>query len=123
MTAASDPTDVTKIGTLSKPSVPIKPWDLDEYENQACIDWLNSDACRRELEVGRADASGNMVPNIRGVQNVWLHAREHQKAAAAKQPVMPPVPMVAPKGPPQKAAGTPPLPEAAPAGSPGTATI
>lgn len=125
MTAICDPTDVTKIGSLSKPSVPIKPWDFDSYENDQCLDWLNSEACRRELEVGRAGPDGVIAPNIRGVQNVWLHALEHQKAMKVKAPPMPPVPMVAGKGKPPAAGtpGPPPLAASAPAGSPGTATI
>ncbi len=111
--------------SLMRSSVPINPWDFDEWEMQACDDYLNSDACRIELKVGRANPeTGQLEPNIRGVQNVWLHRQEHAKAAAMKVPPVPPVPVVAPKGKPAaKPAGAPPLPASAPAGSPGTATI
>ena len=111
--------------SLVRSSVPIKPWDFDEYEYNACLDYLNSDAARIELKVGRADPqTGEMAPNVRGINNVWLHAQEHKKAMALKAPVMPPVPLVAPpKGGGAKPPGAPPLPASAPAGSPGTATI
>src|SRR5262249_15163359 len=88
--AVCDPTDVNKIGTMSAPSIPIHPWDFDPYEAQSCLDWLNSDACKHELKVGRVLAGApkgtQPQPNIRGVQNVYLHYQEHVKAAAAKQP-------------------------------------
>lgn len=111
--------------SLIRSSVPIQPWDFDLWEMQKCDDYLNSDAARIELKVGRADPStGQLAPNIRGIQNVWLHRQEHQKAAAMKMPPVPPVPLVAPpKGGPPKPGGAPPLPQSQPAGSPGTATI
>lgn len=111
--------------SLIRSSVPVKPWDFDQWEMAACDDYLNSDAARRELQVGRMNpATGQMEPNVRGIQNVWLHRQEHAKASAMKAPPMPPVPIVAPKGGgAAKSPGTPPLPASAPAGSPGTATI
>jgi hypothetical protein len=114
--------------SLIHSSVPIKPWDFDEWEMQACDDYLNSDAARIEEKVGRADpATGQLTPNIRGIQNVWLHRQEHAKAAAMKMPPVPPVPPVAPKKPggaPGAPGGPkPPVPASQPAGSPGTATI
>jgi hypothetical protein len=112
--------------SLIRSSVPIQPWDFDEWEMQACDDYLNSDAARIELKVGRADPmTGQLAPNIRGIQNVWLHRQEHAKAAAMKMPPVPPVPPVAPKkaGAPAPGAQKPPIPASQPAGSPGTATI
>lgn len=109
--------------SLIRSSVPINPWDFDQWHYDTCVDYLNSDACTIELKVGRADpVTGEMAPNTRGVMNVWLHAQEHKKAAAMKEPVMPPLPIVAPKGG-GKPAGQPPLAASAPAGSPGTATV
>ncbi len=111
--------------SLIRSSVPIKPWDFDEWEMQACDDYLNSDACRIELKVGRPDPmTGEMTPNQQGVMNVWYHRQEHAQAAKMKAPPVPPVPVVAPKGGGGKPATAPPhLPGNAPAGSPGTATI
>ncbi len=110
--------------SLVRPSVPINPWDFDQWEMQACDDYLNSDAARVELKVGRVNPeTGETEPNIRGIQNVWLHRQEHAKAAAMKAPPIPPVPIVAPKGGgAKKPPGAPPLPASAPAGAPGTAT-
>lgn len=111
--------------SLIRSSVPIQPWDFDQWEMQACDDYLNSDAARIELKIGRADPqTGQLAPNVRGIQNVWLHRQEHAKAAAMKMPPVPPVPIVAPKGGgPSKPAGAPPLPASQPGGSPGTATV
>lgn len=101
-------TDPPRIGTLTKPSVPIKPWDFDQWHGQACDEYLNGDACRIELQIGRAQpvedkATGEVtqktVPNIRGVMNVWLHDQEHKKALAMKQP--PPMPQPPPTAPPK----------------------
>lgn len=109
--------------SLVRPSVPISPWDFDEWEMQKCDDYLNSDAARVELKVGRTDpATGEQTPNIRGIQNVWLHREEHRKAMAAKAPPMPPVPPVAAAKPKPPAKG-PLMPGSAPAGSPGTETV
>ena len=111
--------------SLVRPSVPINPWDFDEWEMQACDDYLNSDAARVELKVGRVNPETQQTePNVRGIQNVWLHRQEHAKAAAMKAPPVPPAPIVAPKGGgAKKPPGAPPKPESQPAGSPGTATI
>ena len=111
--------------SLITSSVPVNPWDFDQWEMEKCDDWLNSDACRQELKVGRImPGSQEPQPNFRGVQNVWLHREEHRKAMLAKMPPAPPVPVVAPKahggG---KPAGAPPLPASQPAGSPGTASV
>lgn len=111
--------------SLMRSSVPIQPWDFDEWEMAACDDYLNSNAARVELKVGRIDpATGQLAQNTRGIDNVWLHRQEHAKAAAAKMPIMPPVPVVAGKGGEQgKPAGAPPLDASQAAGAPGTATI
>lgn len=111
--------------SLIRSSVPINPWDFDQWHYDTCVDYLNSDAATIEMKVGRADpVTGEMVPNQRGIMNVWLHAQEHKKAAAMKEPVVPPLPVVAPKaGPAKPPAGKPPLAASAPAGSPGTATV
>lgn len=110
--------------SLMRSSVPVKPWDFDQWELECCDDYLNGDAARTELKVGRPDPlSGQAVPNIRGIQNVWLHRQEHAQAMALKQPPMPPVPVVAPKGGAAKApAAAPIIPAAGPAGGPGTQT-
>jgi hypothetical protein len=77
-----------------KPSVPVDPvFDMHNYEFKACQDWLNSSE-RREQE-----ANGNVA----GVENVRLHAIEHQKFMA----MMAPPPAPAPAGP-QEAAPEPP---------------
>lgn len=113
--------------SLVRSSVPVKPWDFDQWEMQKCDDYLNSDACRIELQVGRMNPETKQVePNIRGVQNVWLHRQEHAKAMAAKMPPVPPMPLAAPPKRPATGGGPPKppmLPQSAPAGSPGTATI
>ncbi len=109
--------------SLTRSSVPIQPWDFDLWEMQKCDDYLNSNAARIEMKIGRMDPqTGQLTPNLRGIQNVWLHREEHRKAAAMKMPPVPPVPLVAPGAGP-KPAGAPPLPASQPAGSPGTATI
>ncbi len=112
--------------SLVKSSVPINPWDFDEWEMAACDDYLNSNACRIELKVGRPNPeTGQMEPNERGVMNVWAHRQEHAKAAAMKAPPMPPVPLVAGKGAPagKPGVGAPPEPASGAAGAPGTGTI
>jgi hypothetical protein len=110
--------------SLVRSSVPIQPWDHDDYEAEKCQDWLNSDACRVELQVGRPDpVTGVMTPNLRGVANVEAHRQEHLKALAAKMP--PPMPGGAPDAV-SGGTGTPPkpkamiLPTSAPVGTPGT---
>jgi hypothetical protein len=96
--------------SLMRPSVPIKPWDFDQWHIQACDEYLNGDACRIELQIGRAqlatdpvtgEVSEKTVPNVRGVMNVWLHRQEHAKALALKTPppMPPPPPVAKPKGP------------------------
>ena len=106
--------------SLVRSSVPIKPWDFDQWHIQACDEYLNGDACRIELQIGRAQLvddpitgapTEKTVPNVRGVQNIWLHRQEHAKALAMKTPPPPmPPPVAAPKGAPGQAS------EAEPAG-------
>lgn len=113
--------------SLTRSSVPINPWDHDEYEYTCCIDYLNSKAARMELEVGRVNPAGQLVPNPRGIENIWLHAMEHKQADLQKNPPMP-MPAVEPKGKPKagkpaKPEGAPPMAANGPAGSAGTATM
>jgi hypothetical protein len=124
--------------SLIRSSVPITPWDFDQWEMQKCDDFLNSDAARIELQIGRMNpATGQVEPNQRGVQNVWLHREEHRKAIMAKTPQMTPnaaqtqMPMQHAASPmqqqPHTPKATPPsspiAPAAAPAGSPTTQTV
>jgi hypothetical protein len=114
--------------SLVRSSVPVKPWDHDEWEAQKCQDWLNSDACRIESQIGRPDPlTRELVPNVRGVQNVELHRQEHLKAAALKNPPPPPMPAgPAPKGkasPPRPAGVMPGAVAALPGGAVGTQTV
>ena len=106
--------------SLMRSSVPIKPWDFDEWHIQACDEYLNGDACRIELQIGRAQlvpseiegepATEQTVPNVRGVMNVWLHRQEHAKALAMKNPqpaiVAPPVSIPKPGSPKPLTAGS-----------------
>jgi hypothetical protein len=76
-----------------KPSVPVDPvFDMHQYEFKACQDWLNSAERREQI------ANGNEL----GVENVRLHAIEHQKL------IPPPAPMPVPGGAPQAPPPEPP---------------
>ncbi len=59
----------------STPSIPVNDYDFHQWEASACQDWLNSEACRRQL------AEGNEV----GVQNVILHWKAHTAMLAQQQ--------------------------------------
>jgi len=102
-----------------QPSIPVNDWDRHQWEAEACQDWLNSEACRRQLAEG----------NDAGVQNVVLHWKAHVAAAAAQMPPpMPtgglPAPKPGPQIPPPQAAGGPLLPASTmPPGAPGAATM
>lgn len=115
--------------SLVRPSVPVNPWDRDEWELACCDDYLNSKAARNEVEIGRPDPlTGEMKPNMAGIQNVWLHRQEHAKQLALKQP---PMPMLPPEEPSKSGGGNKspkfngmtPTPEAGPPGALGTNTI
>jgi hypothetical protein len=81
-----------------KPSIMPDELDFHQFEFEKCKEWLSSSAARRQLANG----------NIQGVQNVKLHALEHQKMMAAQMP--PPIPMPAAGG----KAPAPPNPNVAP---------
>lgn len=79
--APAPPPDPTMI---AKASVPIWPSDFHEHEAKKVQDWLTSDECNTELTIGRTSPdpalSGEMVPNIAGVLNVYLHGEAHVQA-------------------------------------------
>jgi hypothetical protein len=87
-----------------KSSVPVQLLDFHAWEFAKCQEWLSSSARRQQ------DAEGNQA----GVQNVILHAMEHQQmmAALAPPPMAAPAPAPAPKpgGPPGKPAPAKPTP-------------
>lgn len=69
-----------------KSSIDIGQYDFDQAEFDKCKEWLSSRACREEIRRG----------NQKGVQNVTLHAQQHEdrlKQVAQQN---------APKGPPPK---------------------
>jgi len=70
--------------TIAKSSVTIMPSDFHEKEAQKVQDFLTSDECAAELTIGRPSPdpalNGEMVPNIAGVLNVYLHGEAHVQA-------------------------------------------
>ena len=100
---------------LLQPSIPVDELDYPQYEGPAGQAWLSTEACWRELNVGRPDTTGEIVPNTLGVLNVKLHTKAHLA-------LIPPPPTAAPMTtkPPQPGA-QPPI--GAPPGPIGTATI
>lgn len=68
---------------LLKPSIEVDDLDFHQWEGPAGQDWLSTEACWRELNVGRPGADGTPVPNVAGVENVKLHTKEHLARAAA----------------------------------------
>lgn len=97
-----------------KSSVPVGELDYHQYEFEKCQSFLSSEPCRKQLQAG----------NKEGVQNVFLHAKEHQafmamQAASMMQAAAPPAPAQAPHSPPKVhkvAASAPPGAPAPPAG-------
>lgn len=88
---------------LLKPSIEVEDLDFHQWEGPCGQDWLSTEACWRELNVGRPGADGQPQPNIAGVENVKLHVKEHlQRAAVMMQAQQ----AAAPQG----AAPTPPKP-------------
>ena len=100
---------------LLQPSIPVDELDYHQYEGPAGQSWLSSEACWRELNVGRPDTTGEIVPNTLGVLNVKLHTKAHLA-------LIPSPPTAAPMTtkPPQPGA-QPPI--GAPPGPIGTATM
>lgn len=100
---------------LLQPSIPVDELDYHQYEGPAGQAWLSTEACWRELNVGRPDTTGEVVPNALGVLNVKLHTKAHLA-------LIPPLPTAAPMTtkPPQPGA-QPPI--GAPPGPIGTATM
>lgn len=100
---------------LLQPSIPVDDLDYHQYEGTAGQAWLSTDSCWRELQIGRPDTTGEIVPNTLGVLNVKLHTKAHLA-------LVPPPPMSAPMTtkPPQP--GAPPTISAAP-GPAGTASM
>ena len=100
---------------LLQPSIPVDDLDYHQYEGAAGQAWLSTEECWRELNVGRPDTTGAIMPNTLGVLNVKLHVKEH----LAKMPA-PPAPAPMTTKPPQPGA-QPPI--GAPPGPIGTATM
>lgn len=96
-----------------KSSVPVDEFDYHQYEFEKCKSWLSSKACRDQKKAG----------NQAGVDNVKLHAQEHQQfmaiqaAAAAMQAAAPPMPAPAP-GPPHASPKVHKVAASAPPGAP-----
>ena len=68
---------------LLKPSIEVDDLDFHQWEGPCGQDWLSTEACWRELNVGRPGADGTPMPNVAGVENVKLHTKEHLMRAAA----------------------------------------
>jgi hypothetical protein len=68
---------------LLKPSIEVDDLDFHQWEGPCGQDWLSTEACWRELNVGRPGADGTPMPNVAGVENVKLHTKEHLQRAAA----------------------------------------
>ena len=62
---------------LLQPSIPVDELDYHQYEGTAGKAWLSTEACWRELNVGRPDTDGQVMPNTLGVLNVKLHTKAH----------------------------------------------
>lgn len=67
---------------LLKPSIDVDDLDFHQWEGPAGQDWLSTEACWRELNVGRPGPDGDAVPNTLGVENVRLHTKLHLERAA-----------------------------------------
>jgi hypothetical protein len=80
---------------LLKPSIEVDDLDFHQWEGPCGQDWLSTEACWRELNVGRPGPDGTPMPNVAGVENVKLHVKEHlerdavQAQAQAAQPKPP----------------------------------
>jgi hypothetical protein len=68
---------------LLKPSIEIDDLDFHQWEGPCAQNWLSTEAAWRELNVGRPGPDGTPMPNVAGVENVKLHAKEHLERAAA----------------------------------------
>lgn len=68
---------------LLKPSIEVDDLDFHQWEGPCGQDWLSTEACWRELNVGRPGPDGDAVPNTIGVENVKLHIKEHLARTAA----------------------------------------
>ena len=69
---------------LLKPSIEVDDLDFHQREGPCGQDWLSTEACWREINVGRPGADGTPMPNIAGVENVKLHVKEHLERAAVQ---------------------------------------
>ena len=85
---------------LLKPSIEVDDLDFHQWEGPCGQDWLSTEACWRELNVGRPGADGVPMPNVAGVANVRLHVKEHLERMAvmmqAQQSTQPHVPPAKP---------------------------
>lgn len=68
---------------LLKPSIDVDDLDFHQWEGPCGQDWLSTEACWREINVGRPGADGTPMPNVLGVENVKLHTKLHLARAAA----------------------------------------
>lgn len=81
----TQPDGITPISypeALLKPSIEVDDLDFHQWEGPCGQDWLSTEACWRELNVGRPGADGQPVPNTAGVENVKLHVKDHLQRAA-----------------------------------------
>ena len=98
---------------LLKPSIEIDDLDFHQWEGPCGQNWLSTEAAWREINVGRPGPDGTPMPNVLGVENVKLHAKEHllkaaamiQAQQAATSAITPPKP--GPPAPPQAPAAPP----------------
>jgi hypothetical protein len=77
-----DGQDVSYPESLLKPSIDVDDLDFHQWEGPAGQDWLSTEACWREINVGRPGPDGEAVPNTLGVENVRLHVKLHLQRAA-----------------------------------------
>jgi hypothetical protein len=97
---------------LLKPSIEVEDLDFHQWEGPCGQDWLSTEACWREINVGRPGPDGTPMPNVLGVENVKLHVKEHLMRAAAM--IQAQQQAMSALSPPKPAAAQPPKAPAAP---------
>jgi len=106
--------------SLTKPSVQVQLLDYHQYEFEKCKEWLSSQE-RRNFEADPKNCN-EVTGECPGVQNVILHAMQHQKMMALLAPPPQPMPAAQPHKPPvHPAPGAPPHTAPAPAAAPAPA--
>lgn len=81
--SGEDGTPIQYPEDLLKPSIEVDDLDFHQWEGPAGQDWLSTEACWREINVGRPGPDGTPEPNVLGVENVKLHTKEHLARAEA----------------------------------------